>query len=100
MRDLRPFQRLKLETFWLRVDRRAMAVRLTALGCAVALALVAAAPAHADDFCAGTTGCGAGNAYSGDAAGLQAALSAAQSHPGADTVRIAAGRYDSPTGFS
>src|SRR4051794_11850955 len=75
-----------------------MGVRLSVL-CCVLIVLVAT-PARADDFCAGTTGCPAGNSYPADGAGLQGALTAAQAHPGPDSVQIGPGRYESPFGFA
>jgi hypothetical protein len=65
-----------------------------------ALALFVAAPAGADEYCAGTTGCAADHSYAGDGPGLQGALSAAQANPGADAVHIGAGRFTTADGFA
>lgn len=70
---------------------------------AFAALLVAAHPASADDLCVGATaGCASTYNYPGDSIGLQQALDDAASvaHPLSDTVHLAAGVYESATGFS
>jgi hypothetical protein len=64
------------------------------------LLVIAAAPAVADDYCAGASGCDGAHSYAADAAGLQSALSAAQARAGEDTVRVGAGLFSAPAGFT
>lgn len=70
---------------------------------AIAASLTAADWASADELCVGlTAGCVSTYNYPGDSAGLQQALDDAASgaHPLGDTIHLAAGVYESATGFS